>query len=141
MDLDCFRDQCPADFVEAGFLREQSGEAALHPLESPEKIHGGGTCLGESLADFRKFPAQRLDGCGAGILHAQGNAHGRSHPDGRRAANHHFADGARDLTVIAEGVVNFLSGQAALIQDDHAVVDPFNWLRDVHSSGNSSTRL
>src|SRR6266704_6392759 len=60
-------------------------------------------------------------------------AHRRRHADRRSAADDHFADGLRDLTIIRVGIGNFLAGKAALVEHDHATIGPFDRLRYVHA--------
>ena len=44
--------------------------------------------------------AQFSERFGRGVLHAQGDAHGGGDADGRRAANHHVANGAGDFAIV-----------------------------------------
>src|SRR6266487_2611434 len=132
MDLLRFFDHALLDFREVGSLRGEFGEAALHALKSPEKIHGGGAGFCERGADFGKFGFESADGFRGGMQNAERGAHGGGDADGGSAADDHFADGFGDVAVVGVGVGDFLGGKAALVEYDDAAVGPFDRLGYVH---------
>ncbi len=64
--------------------------------------------------------------------HPECRTHGSGYANRRGAANHHRADRFGDFAIVRVGVVNFLGGQAALVQHNHATVGPFDGLGNVH---------
>src|SRR5580704_19509346 len=58
--------------------------------------------------------------------------HGSGYTNRRSAANYHRTDRFGDFAIVRVGVVNFLGGQAALVEHDHATVGPFDGLGNVH---------
>ncbi len=114
-------------------MRGEFGEAALHALERPGKIDRGGASLRERAADFCEFGTQLVHGLCRRVKNAEGGPHGGSDADGRRAANDHFTDGARDFAVVGVGVVDFFGGKTALVEDEDAAVRPFDGLGYVHA--------
>ena len=128
IDGDIFLTDEPGFFDEAaadGFERlgADAGIDALHALDGPEEIDGGGTRGGEGLADHLEAAVEI--GC-AGLEDAERNAHGRGHADGGRAANRHIADGFGNLRVGTAGDVRLFERQAALIDHDNACIGPFD---------------
>src|SRR6266581_4813142 len=132
MDLLRFFDHALLDFREVGSLRDEFGEAALHALDGPEEIDGGGAGFCERGADFSKFGFESADGFHRGMQNAERGAHGGGDADGGSAADNHFADGFGDVAVVGVGVGDFLGGKAALVQYDDAAVGPFDRLGYVH---------
>src|SRR6266702_4287531 len=113
MDLLRFFDHALLDFREVGSLRDEFGEAALHALDGPEEIDGGGAGFCERGADFSKFGFESADGFHRGMQNAERGAHGGG-------------------AVVGVGVGDFLGGKAALVQYDDAAVGPFDRLGYVH---------
>src|SRR6266702_3469063 len=131
MNLLRFFDPALLDFREVGSRRDVFGEAALHALDGPEEIDGGGAGFCERGADFSKFGFESADGFHRGMQNAERGAHGGD-ADGGSAADNHFADGFGDVAVVGVGVGDFLGGKAALVQYDDAAVGPFDRLGYVH---------
>src|SRR5262249_10925193 len=132
MDLLGFGDERFADLREVGGLRGELGEARLHAFERPKQVDGGGTRFGKNVADFGELRAQFGDRVGGGVLHAERDTHGGGDTYGRRAPNHHLADGFGDVAVVRVGVMNFCGRQKALVEHDHAAVGPFDGSCYVH---------
>ena len=80
----------------------------------------------EGLTDQRKFRTQFFERFRFGTLHAERNAHGRSHADGRGAANDHRLDGFGDVAIIRVGVMDDFRGQLQLVENDDACGSPLN---------------
>ena len=72
-------------------------------------------------------------GFGLRVAHAQRNAHGRGHADGRRAAHDHGADRVRHFFVGLAGDVGLFGRQLRLVDEAHACVRPFQCLDHVSS--------
>jgi len=100
----------------------------LHPFDCPEQIDRSRTCLADDLADLVEVFLEIGAAFGFGVLHAERNAHGGSHPDRRRTAHHHVADDVRDLLVCRAVYVHLFSRQLRLIDEAHALVGPFEGL-------------
>ena len=128
MDLLGFLNHPLPDFAEIRSLGGQFGEAALHALDGPEEIDGGGAGFCERVADLREFGAESFHGFRGSMQNAEGSAHGRSNADGRSATNDHFTDGFSDFAIVGVGVGDFLGGKAALVDDDHAAISPCDGL-------------
>src|SRR5277367_1790327 len=94
-----FFDHGLADFGEVGGLSGEFIEAALHALDSPEEIDGGGAGFCERVADFWEFGAQGFYGNCGGMEDAESGSHGGGYADGGCAANDHVADGFGDFAV------------------------------------------
>ena len=65
------------------------------------------------------------------MQHAERDAHGRRHADGRRAANHHVADGLGHFLVGAAGDVRLFERQARLVDHDHGAIGPLDGFNHV----------
>ena len=85
-----------------------------------------GRVLRERVADQRKFRAQFFERFRFGTLHAERDAHGRSHADGWGAANDHRLDGFGDVAIIRVGVMDDFRGQLQLVENDDACGSPLN---------------
>ena len=83
------------------------GEAALHALDGPEEIDGGGAGGGEGAAHRLELGGQRGDVGGVAGFHAKSKAHSGRDADGRRATNDHGCDDLRDLLVTGGEDVGF----------------------------------
>ncbi len=129
-----FGNEGAAYFGESGGGGQQFREARFHALQGPKKIYGRGARFRKLSRDLRKFRFQFIHGSGARVEHTEGHAHRRRDTDGRRAANHHVANGFGDLAVVRVGVIDLLGGKAALVQHDYAAFGPLDGLGYVHSS-------
>ena len=65
---------------------------------------------------------------GCGIIDAERDSHRGGDADGGCAAHNHVADHIRDLLMRRASYENFFSGQLRLIDEDYAVVGPFEGL-------------
>jgi len=128
-----FGNEGAAYFGETGGGGQQFRETGFHALQGPKKIDSRGARIRQLPGYLREFRLQFIHGSGARVEHAESNAHRCCDTNGRRAANHHFANGFGDLAVVGVGVIDLLGGKAALVQHDHAAVGPLNGLRYVHS--------
>ena len=120
-DLLGFRGQSLADF------RERPAAQGLvelpHAVDGPEQVDGGRAGARQRFADAIHL---RVEIASIGLRHAQRHSHGGRHADGRRAANHHAADGRGDIFISPAGDVFFVQWQARLIDHDYASGGPFD---------------
>ena len=107
-------------------------ETALHAVESPEEIDGGGTRLCERIENGGKFSAKFGERFSGGFLHADGYAHRGGDTDGGRAADHHFADGFGHVLIGGVGVEDFFTGKKPLVEHDDATIGPRDGLGYEH---------
>src|SRR5215472_10222769 len=98
------------------------------------KVHSSGSGFVKSGAYLTKLRSESFNGSGGRMQHPESKSHGRRDANGRRPANHHFANRFGDFAIIRVGVENLLGGQSSLVQHHDAAVGPFNGLRYVHSA-------
>ena len=118
---------------QAGARRIQRREFARHALERPEQIHRRWPRLRQRLTNHRQLGAQLVHALRRRVQHAQRIPHRRGHADGRRAANHHLANGLGHLAIIRIRVANLFRGKPPLVQHHHPRVGPLNRLCNVHA--------
>ncbi len=119
----CF--QARANIGHAAASGEQLGKDALHPVDGPEEIDGGGTRAGEQIAACGKGLGKRLCRGGRGGFCGQRESHGRADADGRRAADDHGGDDGGDLLWSGGEQVGFFKGQFGLVEEPDAFEGPF----------------
>ncbi len=85
-----------------------------------------GRVLRERVCDYREFGAQFFKRGGGRMLNAECRAHRGGNAYGRRAADDHVLDGARDVAVVGVGVVDDFARQAQLVENDDALRLPFD---------------
>ena len=112
------------DFGQGLRRAEQAREEALHAVDGPEEIDGGGAGGGQARADFFEFGREVLcAGCG-GLQRAEGDAVGGGDADGGSAADDHGDDDLGNLFVGGGEDVALLERELGLIDEADAFGGP-----------------
>ena len=112
------------DLVEGCVFREQVREEALHAVNGPEEIDGGGARCGQAGADALELGGEQLRREGGGSLDAKGDAVSGGDADGGRAADDHGDDNLGHLFIGGGQDVALLEGEPGLIDEADAFRGP-----------------
>ena len=99
----------------------RGAERSLHPVDRPEQVHGGRPRSPHQLARLVELGGEFLGASGRAPAHAQGDAHRGRDADGRRSADDHRPDRARDFGRRLAADVDFLCRKLALVDHHHRV--------------------
>ena len=102
----------------------RAAKSALHAVDGPEEIDGGGTGAGEARADLVELGRELLRRLCVAALRAERNAVSRRDADGRRAADDHGDDDVGHLFVGGGQHVALLERKLGLVDETDAFRGP-----------------
>ena len=108
-----------------------SGDA-LHAVDGPRQVDGGGSRFPQRIAFDFQFRVKRIEVRRVDGVRRQADTHRRRHADGWGAANDHGFDGVSHVLDRCAVDEHFFIGQAGLIDHAYYTVDVFNCFNHVY---------